>query len=80
MFVLWEQESDLLMESEEHKKHDLDLGRHRNHRRVFPWVFIIKVVIGLGMIAFIYYFSNQLIEDAETKKENEMSIPVEVEN
>jgi hypothetical protein len=53
--------NQLLLEEKE-KPYDIDLGRFKNHKKVFPWMFVIKVIIGLTMMAFIYYMTKELFE------------------
>lgn len=74
-FVWWEFESDM-KETDSDNEYDLNLGRFKNHRRVFPWGFILKAIIGLVLIAIVYYMTNELVKKQE-QKEEQFEIEVE---
>ncbi|MBK9190581.1 MAG: hypothetical protein IPM77_03230 [Crocinitomicaceae bacterium] len=58
--------------------YELNLGRFKNHRRVFPWSFILKVIIGLALVALVYYMTNELIKKQKQQKEEEFEIEIEL--
>lgn len=67
-------------DEKEQDDYGIDLKRFTNHKKVFPWMFIIKAILGLAMIAAAYYFSKELIhkQEQETKKPHQ-EIEVEIQ-
>lgn len=64
-------EEDFL-DNPDDKNYGLDLKRFTNHKKVFPWRFIVKVIIGLALAGFVYYVSNEL---AQSQKEISQPTP-----
>jgi hypothetical protein len=50
---------------EKEKPYDLDLGRFKGHKKVFPWMFLIKVILGLGLVTFIYFTTKEMVSRSE---------------
>jgi hypothetical protein len=46
----------------EEGKYGLNLKRFTSHEKVFPWRFIVKVIIGLALVGFVYYITSELVE------------------
>lgn len=66
-----------MKKSELENEYELNLRRYKNHRKVFPWGFILKVIIGLVLVALVYYMTNELVKKQEQQVE-EFEIEVEV--
>lgn len=63
----------------ENKPYNLDLSRYKAHKRVFPWMFVIKVIIGLAMTWVIYYMARELFSAKESQPaQQETGIGVEI--
>lgn len=57
----------------------IDLKRFVRHEKVFPWRFILKVIIGLTLVALAYYLTKELESKGnELNKEPEQGIEVDV--
>lgn len=58
--------------------YELDLKQYSNHRKVFPWMFIVKIIIGASMIGLIYYMTKAVIE-RQTPKEVNTEIEIDAD-
>lgn len=65
-----------MKKQKETNEYDLDLKRFLNHRKTFPWAFLIKLALGIGLIIFIYYLSNQMMDNVKTKKQKDFEIEI----
>lgn len=66
-----------MKEPEKERPYDLNIGKFKSHERVFPWMFVLKVVLGLGMIAFIYFMTREMFSQKNPAPSN--GIPVEIQ-
>ena len=61
------------------KPYDIDLDRFKNHRRVIPWMLIVKVVLAVALIWFIFYTMEEMANQQENQqKQQETEIEVEL--
>ena len=65
--------------TQEKNKYDLDLGRHKNHGYYIPWMFIIKTLIGLGLVVAAYYFARQFDQRTSERQDPQIQDNIEVE-
>ena len=73
-------EQTFTSDDQEMKDYHIDLKRFVRHEKVFPWRFIIKVIIGLTLIALAYYLTNEMVaKEAQQNKEADKGIEVDVE-
>lgn len=70
-------EDDFIDDCEE-KDYGLNLQRFANHKRVFPWRFIIKVIIGITLVVLVYYLTNQVVERQKVNGRPEPEDGIEV--
>lgn len=66
-------------DNQEEKDYQINLKRFVRHEKVFPWRFIVKVIIGLALVAFVYYLTQEMVSnEPERNKEKDQGIEVDV--
>jgi heme/copper-type cytochrome/quinol oxidase subunit 3 len=70
------------MKSEEETPYDLNLHKYTHHKKVFPWMFIIKALVAFGLIYFAYYMTQEISNQKfESPQLHEIEAPaIETEN
>lgn len=58
------------------RRYGLDLKKFTNHKKVFPWMFVLKIILGLSLILAAFYFSKVLEKETSI---DESSDTVEIE-
>lgn len=54
------------MENSDESDYDLNLAKYKRHEKKFPWIFLIKVLVG----GFLVWLIFQMIHEVENKKTN----------
>ncbi|MBK7131046.1 MAG: hypothetical protein IPM74_18865 [Crocinitomicaceae bacterium] len=52
------------MESTEETDYDLNLGKYKRFEKKFPWMFLIKILVG----GFLVWLVFQMIREVENKR------------
>lgn len=67
-------------DDQDEKDYNINLKRFVRHEKVFPWRFIVKVIIGLALVAFVYYLTKEMVSnEQERNNESDQGIEVDVE-
>jgi hypothetical protein len=70
----------LIEDEKSTKEYQIDLKKFVRHEKVFPWRFIVKVIIGLTLVALAYYLTKEMAsKENERNKNPEQGIEVDVE-
>jgi len=65
---------------EEFEKPEINLHQHQRHKRGFSWQFVFKIIIGIAVVAMMWYFAQLLMKSSEqeqAKPANEIEIEVQ---
>jgi hypothetical protein len=61
------------------KKYGLDIRQHSAHSRSFPWMALVKILIGMAIVAFTWYMAKTMFEKAPSNPEQPQDTEIELE-
>ncbi|MBN4073128.1 hypothetical protein JYT74_03695 [Crocinitomix catalasitica] len=68
------------MEHSDNEDPKVNLKPFKRHQRSLPWQFVVKIIMGIAIIAVLYFFSQMLMNsEPEDSAESDNGIEVEIE-